>query len=230
MKRLALFICLLLASLSSLFSSGFFLGGEVGYALNFMETITAWPETEYKPGHGADAAIRIGYSFDNGLSINSGIRYIGKSFGYTHTNNGKLYSNYMEMNHFLQIPISLRYTYDLGFINLFAGGGGYIGVWFLSQSFGDNISAAESYGKGAIYEENKGEVSSFNSGDNLFEVGLLAEAGISLDITDDIQLDFALRYEGDVTSLVRDYQKNTVHRYNNSLVITAGCIFGIGGK
>lgn len=219
-----------LALLLSLFplSAAWNIGGEAGYALNFIETATIWPETEYRPGHGASLSFAAEYDFGNGFSLATGLRYAEKSFGYYHGNGGNPVSDYMEMNHFLELPLTARYTYDVGNVGLFIGGGGYIGIWFLSQWFGSSENASETE-HGPDIAISSGDIIPLGGSDNLFEAGLIAEAGVSWTVRRDIRLDFTLRYEASLTSLVRNTQRDTVHRYNDTLLFTVGCLVPIGG-
>ncbi len=228
MRKTSLLI-ILLASLFPAFASSWNLGAEAGYALNFMSTVNTWPETSYNPGHGADAAFLAEYAFSDSLSIHTGLRYIGKSFIYRHSYGEYVTSNYLEMDHFLEIPLAIRYAYRLGDVSFFAGGGGYIGIWFLAQSFGKNTSASETF-DGAEDYYSHGDIMPFDDTDNLFEAGILAETGVSVHLASSSRLDFTLRYEGNITSLVRNYQKNTAHRYDDTLSFTIGFLVPVGGE
>ena len=108
MKRLFTVLLLISIVIFSVSASSWRIGGEAGYALNFMDTVTIWPRTEYRPGHGAEAAFIAEYCFDNGLSLSTGLRYIAKSFTYHHENSGQVVNDYMEMDHFLELPLVLR--------------------------------------------------------------------------------------------------------------------------
>ena len=212
-----------------LYASGWHIGGEAGYALNFLSTKTVWPNTYYRPGHGFEASFIAEYDINDSLSLSTGLRYIEKSFIYHHENSGITYAGYMEMDHFLELPLSIRYSYSFGDLSVFIGAGGYIGIWFLAQSFGMNFSASETPDN-TLIENSNGDIMELTDSDNLFEAGLLAETGVSWTVADDIRLDFTLRYEGNLTSLVRNYQDNAVHRYNDTLSFSAGCLVPIGGK
>ena len=65
--------------------------------------------------------------------------------------------------------------------------------------------------------------------DNLFDAGLLAEAGIGYTLGSG-ELLISARYQYSFTSLDRKYQKNQVHRYIDTLSITAGYSFSLGDK
>ena len=229
MKRTAALLLTIIALLPLHASSGWLIGGEAGYALSFMSTVNTWPDTLYKPGHGAEAAFLAEYGFGYGLSLSAGLRYSQKSFFYSHTNGGDLISDYMEMNHFLEVPLSIRYSCSFGDVSLFAGAGGYVGIWFLSNWAGRNISASETMDSSSNMYMSFGELVPLESQDNLFEAGILAEAGVSWHMRKDIRLDFTLRYEGNLTSLVRNVQENTVHRYYDTLMLTVGCMIPVGG-
>ena len=56
MKRLFTVLLLISIVIVPVSASSWRVGGEAGYALNFMDTVTIWPRTEYRPGHGAEAA------------------------------------------------------------------------------------------------------------------------------------------------------------------------------
>ena len=65
--------------------------------------------------------------------------------------------------------------------------------------------------------------------DNLFDTGLLAEAGIGYTLGSG-ELLISARYQYSFTSLDRKSQKNQVHRYIDTLSITAGYSFSLGDK
>lgn len=212
-----------------LFASSWHIGGETGYALNFMSTVTTWPDTEYRPGHGAEVGFIAEYSINDYLALQTGLKYIGKSFIYHHTNNDIVINNYMEMDHFIELPFTLRYTHQFGDVRILIGGGAYLGIWFLSQSFGKNISASED-SENSYYYNSFGDIIPFEDKDNLFEAGVLAETGVSWTLENSLRLDFSIRYEGNMTSLVKDYQENTAHRYNDTVVFSVSCLVPVGGE
>ena len=108
-------------------------------------------------------------------------------------------------------------------------GGAYLGIWFLSQSFGKNISASED-SENSYYYNSFGDIIPFEDKDNLFEAGVLAETGVSWTLENSLRLDFSIRYEGNMTSLVKDYQENTAHRYNDTVVFSVSCLVPVGGE
>ena len=114
-------------------------------------------------------------------------------------------------------------------IFLMCGGGGYAGIWFLAQCFGKNESPSI-VGNDTIIYDSHGDIMPFGANDNLFEAGLLAEAGVSWNVAEDIRLDFTFRYEGNMTSLVRNTQKNTAHRYYDTMQFAVGCLVAVGGE
>ena len=63
--------------------------------------------------------------------------------------------------------------------------------------------------------------------DNYFDAGLLAEAGFGYTLGRG-ELLISARYQYSFTSLDRKYQKNQVHRYIDTLSITAGYSFSLG--
>ena len=65
--------------------------------------------------------------------------------------------------------------------------------------------------------------------DNLFDAGLLAEAGVGFSVVDDGELYLALRYRYSLTELDRNYQENRIKRYIDTFSVAVGYSFRLGG-
>ena len=225
MKRL-LVLGILLSALCSL-SASWYIGGEVGYNHSFVSSATRFPSTEMKGFSGLDLSFIAGYELTDCISFESGIRYSMKNMHYSKED----VDNLTVMHNFLELPLSVSFSFGSDRVRGFVGGGGYIGIRFLQAVAGRTMLGSESL-ENMTSVPNSSYVFTFidfNSGDNLFDAGLLAEAGIGYTLGSG-ELLISARYQYSFTSLDRKYQKNQVHRYIDTLSITAGYSFSLGDK
>ena len=176
------------------------------------------------------AAIPVEYRVNGWFSVASGLRYIGKPYNMaedTTAAGGFDFYSSRNVSHFLEVPVSARFSLGNGTMRGFLGAGAYIGVRFLStesgrlNSQGFLTTAGTDPGFWGIVELNP-------SSDNLFDAGLLAEAGFGCRLGGG-ELIISARYQYSFTSLDREYQKGLVYRYIDTLSVTAGYSFSIGG-
>lgn len=212
---------LLSLSVSGLYaSSGFSVGIEGGYSLGIISTETVWDNTYNRPFHGFDATIAAEFRFTDKLAIDTGVRYIMKSSKYVHRyiSDGTVSTtdNYAKMHHYIQLPLTLRFYVDIGHsLNVFLGGGGFVGYKLFEMHagyFSTVYNGSQYYAK----------LLELNSGDNRLDAGLIAEAGLSYDMSD-TYLNVTLRYQYGLTSLAKG-QESGVNTYFDNLSLNAGIL------
>lgn len=232
MRKALLFLLVILLPISLFASSGWNIGIEGGYTMGFYDQRGGErPYRTFSMGHAFELSVPIEYRVKEWFSIVSGLRYIGKPYNMHEDNSEEggidLYRT-RNVNHYFEVPLSLRFSLGNDTIRGFLGAGLYLGVRFLSTESGrlnvyDFITTADTnpYFWGTV---DLNPVS-----DNLFDTGLLAEAGIGYTLGRG-ELLISARYQYSFTSLDRKYQKNQVHRYIDTLSITAGYSFSLGDK
>ena len=138
MKRL-LVLGILLSALCSL-SASWYIGGEVGYNHSFVSSATRFPSTEMKGFSGFDLSFIAGYELTDCISFESGIRYSMKNMHYSKED----VDNLTVMHNFLELPLSVSFSFGSDRVRGFVGGGGYIGIRFLQAVAGRTMLGSES--------------------------------------------------------------------------------------
>lgn len=218
-KRSIAVLVLLLITGAALSASSFGIGVEGSYNYTFVNTKTRFEGYSYGNFHGFDVAVPVEYRILPWLSVDSGVRYIMKSetFRNVNTSTGEVVSDYVMMHHFIEFPLTLRFSYSIDRVRFFLGGGGYVGV---------RVGEVH-YGKNADVNTNK--LSSYNptvsltASDNRFDAGIIAEGGIGYGF-DAGELYLAVRYQYGLTSLAAR-QHNAVNTYLDNISAGIGFMF-----
>lgn len=224
MKRL-LVLCILLSALCSL-SASWYIGGEAGYNHSFVSSATRFPSTEMKGCSGFDLSFIAGYELTDCISFESGIRYSMKNMHYSKED----VDNLTVMHNFLELPLSVSFSFGSDRVRGFVGGGGYIGIRFLQAVAGRTMLGSESL-ENMTSVPNSSYVFTFidfNSGDNLFDAGLEAYAGVSyfLPSENNTEIYLKARYQYSLTSLSKG-QKDNVDTYIDALSVDIGVRVGV---
>ena len=224
MKRLFV-LGILLSALCSL-SASWYIGGEAGYNHSFVSSATRFPSTEMKGSSGFDLSFIAGYELMDCISFESGIRYSMKNMHYSKED----VDNLTVMHNFLELPLSVSFSFGSDRVHGFVGGGGYIGIRFLQAVAGRTMHGSESL-ENMTSVPNSSYVFTFidfNSGDNLFDAGLEAYAGVSyfLPSENNTEIYLKARYQYSLTSLSKG-QKDNVDTYIDALSVDIGVRVGV---
>ena len=224
MKRL-LVLGILLSALCSL-SASWYIGGEAVYNHSFVSSATRFPSTEMKGFSGFDLSFIAGYELTDCISFESGIRYSMKNMHYSKED----VDNLTVMHNFLELPLSVSFSFGSDRVRGFVGGGGYIGIRFLQAVAGRTMLGSESL-ENMTSVPNSSYVFTFidfNSGDNLFDAGLEAYAGVSyfLPSENNTEIYLKARYQYSLTSLSKG-QKDNVDTYIDALSVDIGVRVGV---
>ncbi len=207
-------------------SSGWLIGVEGGYSYSLINTSTGWSGTYIDNGHGFDAAAIAEYRVNDYFSVTGGIRYIMKSSGYYKENSsGAMVDDYIKMHHMLEFPLTLRLSAEIGDFRLYAGAGGYVGVRLFDVHAGYSESLTFNSNGNKIYEGYYEHLSIGESG-NLFDAGIIAEAGVMYRLNELGYLYGSFRYQFGLTSLEKDYRL-AAHTYFSNLSFDVGFMFNI---
>lgn len=219
MIRKLLILLLILLPLP-LFSSQLLVGVEAGYTYNIINTETGWSGTENTNGHGFDIAVPVEYRVNDWFSVNTGIRWIMKSSGYTKTSQNITVDDYIKMHHAIEIPFTLRFSLPLDDFRLFAGGGAYIGVRTLDVAAGYAMQNSSNAQLASRWEDFYQHLE-FEADDNLFDAGIIAELGASYEFDDCGSFYLIGRYQYGLTSLAKSSYM-AAHTYFDSICVDAG--------
>ena len=175
---------------------------------------------------GFDLSFIAGYELMDCISFESGIRYSMKNMHYSKED----VDNLTVMHNFLELPLSVSFSFGSDRVRGFVGGGGYIGIRFLQAVAGRTMLGSESL-ENMTSVPNSSYVFTFidfNSGDNLFDAGLEAYAGVSyfLPSENNTEIYLKARYQHSLTSLSKG-QKDNVDTYIDALSVDIGVRVGV---
>lgn len=229
MRRRLIVLLLVLLPLPVFAASGLFVGVEAGYNYDIIDTATGWAGTQNSNGHGFDISVPVEYRVNDWFSVNSGLRWIMRSSGYrkSYSDAGGTFvaDDYVKMHHAIEIPLTVRFSLPLDDFRLFIGGGGYIGVRTLDVDAGSSyLTASDAEERG--YWERYYQHIAFEADDNLFDAGLIAEAGASYEFGDYGSLYLLGRYQYGLTSLAKD-SRMAAHSYFDSISVDVGFMWRI---
>jgi hypothetical protein len=211
-----------------------YLGVEGGPNMNYLTTSnTSEPFTNYDGMHGWNIGIPVGYRFFDWLSLQTAPTYIQKNYDIVRTGffTGVYQKNY---NTYLQLPLSLRFSFGgkelRGFVDL----GGYAAYWKSSRIQGveENIlnevdTAYYTVNPTSILGENNGysynQSYTFNSTkDNRLELGVIGGLGVSYELFETYTFYLEGRYFRAMTDQEKHYETNQAPRYNDNFGLTLG--------
>lgn len=209
-------------------SSGWLIGVEGGYSYSLVDTATGWSGTYISNGHGFEAAAIAEYRVNDYFSVTGGMRYIMKSSGYHKENSsGDVIDDYVKMHHMLEFPLTLRFSAEIGDFRLYAGAGGYLGVRLFDVHAGYSESLTFDGNGNSIYGSYYEHMGIGGSG-NLFDAGILAEAGVMYHLNELGYLYGNFRYQYALTSLEKNYRL-AAHTYFSNLSFDIGFMFDLQG-
>lgn len=237
-KRILLCVAVLVLitfSLSALDNKKWYVGVSGDYVYNMMVSSVGYrSDTSYENGHGFGVSVPVIYQFAPWLGLESGMRYVQKNYSWIHDLYKQSSNAYSDSEHirnqFLEIPLTLNFSFGNGTIQSVTSVGGYLGFWLRSDrsgSFNDNAEIYPVPEDATLVSYNE-QVQFSNVRDNRFEAGLLVKTGFLVQMNPVL---FTLRgtFSLGLTDLNKNYQKELVSRYNNSITVEAGILVGFGG-
>ena len=180
MKKMFFAILLTFLCAISLYATDFYIGTEVGPAINMIRAGSGYRDYEFRTRVGYDVAIPMIVRFSKNLSLYCGFSAVEKSYGYYREYSSYSIMNLKYRNTFFEAPIGV-----LGFIplkstniDIILSAGGFIGVWSFRKADGSflNPNVATSGGTTITATEN----GNFDYCNRL-EYGLSFSTGIALD-------------------------------------------------
>ncbi len=218
-----------------------YLGIEGGATRNYLHTNASnLVSTQYNPAYGFTAGIPILYQINEWLAVQADPNYFQKNYQMERTDffQGVYQDN---TNAYIQLPVMAHFSFGGARLKGFLNVGGYGGYWvsgkvkgrepnILNQpAFTNTISNAQ---PNTVFDEftpyNYNEKYAFNNTkDNRLEFGLLSGAGISYELKNKYRFFGEARYYRSMTDQQKKYQMNQVPRFNDSYVISIGCLVKI---
>ena len=145
MRKAVIAIVIMLATMQ-LYAASWHMGIEAGYTLGLYDQRGGVREHEtISNGHAFEVAIPVECRFGDIFSLSTALRYVGKAYDVENIFIDELTYRYRDVEHFLELPLSLRLSLDLEPVRMFIGAGAYIGVRFMSTEAGRfNLNLQES--------------------------------------------------------------------------------------
>jgi hypothetical protein len=219
-------VLLLLLSQNSFGTRALRLGLYTGYTHNHLFTSTGYRSfTEYKNGHGYVVGVPVNYSVFDYLAVQTDPSVIMKSYSLVRT--GIYGENYQTWNNtYLQLPVSVQFSFGgeklRGFVNL----GGYFGGWLNSYTYGRTEESTSSINGGHYYYDFKENVKFNSKRDNRFDGGLFAGLGLKYDFGA-LGIFAEARYYYSLSDMQKNYMLEQIPRYNDTYVFTFGIMVKI---
>lgn len=220
-RRLSIILVLLLCAIA-LHAAEVDLGFEGGLNFNIIDTSTRWAYTSWDNSVAGDAALSLKVQFTDRIALSTGARYIVRSAYYTKEYDSSVVDSYMVLHQFLEFPLTLQLYTGNSKCRVFLGFGGYAGVRICETHIGSSqslMNGSESFASNV----------ELNSSDNRFDGGLIAEAGLTCPLSKG-EFYIRVRYQYSLTSLAKDTQSDVTHTYIDTVSITAGYLFALGGR
>jgi hypothetical protein len=198
-----------------------------GYANNNLYTsVLDRSFTAYENGHGFEFALPVRFRFLPWLGVQAEIQYVLKNYTWKRT---EFYSGYYAdyVNHFLDLPVMVHFSFGGQRLRGFLNAGGYLGVWLLSGRKGmqRGVHAGEGGIVGIIDDiDFDSKVEFDRSRDNRFDAGLLLGLGVQY-AWKPVTVFVEGRFNYGLTDLQKDYMYGLVPRINNTWAIRMGALF-----
>lgn len=225
-------VFLLLCSLEG--RSQLFVGVEGGPNMNYLTTSNASePFTNYQGMRGWNIGIPVGYQFFNWLAVYASPTYIQKNYDIVRTGffTGVYQKNY---NTYLQLPLTLRFSFGGKTLRGFVDLGGYAAYWQGSRQKGveanilnevdtayETVNPASILGENYPYSYNQ-KYTFDNTKDDRMEFGLAGGMGISYELQGIYTFFVEGHYYRAMTGREKHYETSQAPGYNDNFGVNIG--------
>lgn len=216
----ALFFLLMVFSLSAAALS---VGLEAGADWNGIIAGEGYRNYRYSNKTGFTVSIPVLLELMPSLELETGLSYTMKNYGYSRTVEDDSASvrtlDYSRYNHFIEVPVALRYTDTLGggSVSLFASVGGFFGLWVYGSRSGYAYSISRN--PGLIPFDEKTDLENYN----ICQAGVSASLGVKFKLSDRADSYIRAGYCLALTDLNRA-QKYGSYPIHNSTVTLTGAV------
>ncbi len=215
-------------------------GLSAGYTRNSLTTdLGNRSSTRNYPVNGFQVAVPMQYHVNEWFAVQLDLSYIQKNYAIRRTAGFRGVESELK-NGFIKAPLMAHFSFgeqDLrGFLNL----GGFAEYWINSRIKGTNLDLFTD----RITDQDEGshdvfdffdltpfdERVSFDSKrDRRWQLGLLAGVGVEYRVAEKYKVFTEARYYYSVTDLQKNYMINQIPRYNNTIGVQVGVLYGFGG-
>lgn len=215
--------------------SQLFVGVAGGPNMNYMTASNASePFTTYQGMKGFNIGIPVGYQFFDWLAVYTAPTYIQKNYDIVRTGffTGVYQKNY---NTYLQLPLTLRFSFGGKELRGFVDVGGYAAYWQSGKQKGteanilnENDTAYQTVNPTSILGEdnayNYSQKYTFDSKkDNRMEFGLVGGLGVSYELQETYTFFVEGQYYRAMTDQEKHYETSQSPHYNDNFGLTIGC-------
>ncbi len=217
-------VLLLLLAMFSLSAVSVSVGVEAGADYNGIISGEGYRNYSYSNRIGFTASVPVLVTLTPSLALETGLTYYMKNYGYSRTVEDDSAAvktlDYNRYNHFIEIPVALRYTDTLsenGTFSLFASFGGFIGFWVYGSRSGYAYSISRT--PGLLPFDEKTELENYN----ITQAGLESSLGVSWKLSERADAYMRAGYSITLTDLNRA-QKHGSYPIHNSTVTLTGAV------
>lgn len=207
----------------SLSAAALSVGLEAGADWNGIIAGEGYRNYAYSNKNGFTVSIPVLLELMPSLELETGLSYAMKNYGYSRTVEDDPASvrtlDYSRYNHFIEVPVALRYTDTLGGsgVSLFASVGGFVGFWVYGSRSGYAYSISRN--PGLIPFDEKTDLENYN----ICQAGVSASLGVKFKLSDRADSYIRAGYCLALTDLNRA-QKYGSYPIHNSTVTLTGAV------
>lgn len=217
----ALFFFLMIFSLPA---SALSVGLEAGADYNGIIAGAGYRSYTYSSKPGFTLSIPVLVELGPSLELETGLSYFMKNYGYSRTVEDDSTTiktlDYSRYNHFIEVPVALRYTDTLGIssrVSLFASVGGFVGIWVYGSRSGRAYSISRN--PELIPFNEKTDLENYN----ICQAGVSASLGVRFRLSDRTDSYIRAGYSLALTDLNKA-QKYGSYPIHNSTVTLTGAV------
>lgn len=224
MKRTVAVIFFILAVFSA-YAVGVSSGFEAGADYNMIIAGRGYRNYAYSGKFGIAATVPVLIEFTPSLSIETGLSYYMKDYGYSRTavddQKEVMTLDYGCFNHFLELPLAFRYTLALqdGGLSLFASAGGFIGLWIYGSRSGYAYSV--SVEPALTPFSGKTELGNYN----IFHAGVSASLGLKWKFKEGMDGSLRAGYSLTLTDLNKAQRRGAYPVHNTTVSLTGAVMW-----
>lgn len=222
MKTTAVLLCALAFGVPAA-SAQWSVGVQAGATYNTLHSDNSYAyDRHYSPGLAFTVGIPVRYDFRDWFGVQAEATMIYR--GYSIQRSWIYWPiDYNYQNLFLDVPVFARFSFGGRRLRGYVLAGAYVGAWLHSQVYGHQdryFDTAETNVEGGYDFD---ETVTFDSRrDNRFDAGLAGGIGISYAFNNKFSIFAEARYYYGLTDMQKNYMKNRMPRYNNTLAVQIG--------